>query len=219
MRSECKVMPQSITCQQMAALKCHKLGQVLWDPFFHFSCQQVAVLRGCVAIVSEMEAYTKHSSRHFKQHAVINLWLPKESLQLKFTPKYALFMVMTVLMWALCNTGPKHTRMVPGRADLCDKQLSGWPVTATDEIHKKKVDKLIKDNEHITQREAAVKLGILQECVDHIILCPSISEGVCMMGSSHADGTDESFKSWNLPATFVTLREWRWGISSKCYDS
>jgi len=65
-------MPPSITCQQMAALKCHKSGQVLWDLFFHFSCQQVAVLRGCVAIVSEMEAYTKHSSRHFKQQAVIN---------------------------------------------------------------------------------------------------------------------------------------------------
>jgi len=42
-------------------------------------------------------------------------------------------------------------------------------VTAADEFHKKKFDELIKDNERITQREAAVKLGILQECVDHII--------------------------------------------------
>jgi len=31
------------------------------------------------------------------------------------------------------------------------------------------VDELMKDNECITQREAAVKLGILQECADHII--------------------------------------------------
>jgi hypothetical protein len=36
------------------------------------------------------------------------------------------------------------------------------PVTVTDEFHKKTFEKLIKDNQHITQREAAVKLGILQ---------------------------------------------------------
>jgi len=42
-------------------------------------------------------------------------------------------------------------------------------VTAADEFQKKKFDELIKDNEHITQRGATVKLGILQECVDHII--------------------------------------------------
>lgn len=125
---------------------------------------------------------------------------------------------MTVLMWALCITGPKHIRIAPGRADLCDKQWSGWPVTATGEFHKKKVYELIKDNERITQREAATKLGILQECVDHIIYVLQYWR-VCLMGSSYADGTDESFKNWNLPATFVTLWEWRWGISSKYYDS
>jgi hypothetical protein len=43
-------------------------------------------------------------------------------------------------------------------------------------------------------------------CGSHY-LCSSVSEGVCMMGSSHADGTEESFKSWNLPAPFLTLWE------------
>jgi hypothetical protein len=42
-------------------------------------------------------------------------------------------------------------------------------VTVTVEFHKKKFDELTKDNQHITQRDTAVKLGILQECVDHII--------------------------------------------------
>jgi len=67
-------------------------------------------------------------------------------------------------------------------------------VTATGEFHKKKVYELIKDNERITQREAATKLGILQECVDHIIYVLQYWR-VCLMGSSYADGTDESFKN------------------------
>jgi hypothetical protein len=40
---------------------------------------------------------------------------------------------------------------------------------ATNEFHKKKVDESIKDNQQTTQRETAVKLGISQECVGHII--------------------------------------------------
>jgi hypothetical protein len=52
--------------------------------------------------------------------------------------------------------------------NFCDKQGSGQPLTATSEFHKKKVDKLIKDNQRITQREVAVKLGISQECMGHI---------------------------------------------------
>jgi hypothetical protein len=55
------------------------------------------------------------------------------------------------------------------RADLCDKQRSVRRVTATDEFRRKKVDELIKDNQCITQRETAVKLGISQEHVGQII--------------------------------------------------
>jgi hypothetical protein len=39
--------------------------------FFHLSWQQVAVLRGCVAIVREMQPCTEHSLVRFKQRAVI----------------------------------------------------------------------------------------------------------------------------------------------------
>jgi hypothetical protein len=56
-----------------------------------------------------------------------------------------------------------------GQADLYDKQQSGQPVTATDEFHKKKVGEMIKDYQWITQTETAVKLGISQEHVGHII--------------------------------------------------
>jgi hypothetical protein len=52
-----------------------------------------------------------------------------------------------------------------GRAYLCVKQQSGQPVTAADELHKKKVEELIKDNHWNTQRETAVNLGISQEFV------------------------------------------------------
>ena len=38
-------------------------------------------------------------------------------------------------------------------------------------------------------------------------------------GFLYADGRDESFESWNLPATFVTLREQRSGISWQYSDS
>lgn len=36
-------------------------------------------------------------------------------------------------------------------------------------VSQEKVDELIKENQRITQRETAVKLAILQECVGHII--------------------------------------------------
>jgi len=42
-------------------------------------------------------------------------------------------------------------------------------VRATDEFHKKKFEEMIKDYQWITQRETAVKLGVSQECVGHII--------------------------------------------------
>jgi hypothetical protein len=56
-----------------------------------------------------------------------------------------------------------------GQADLYDKQQSGQPVTVTDEFHKKKFEEMITDYQWITQRETAVKLGVSQECVGHII--------------------------------------------------
>jgi hypothetical protein len=43
-------------------------------------------------------------------------------------------------------------------------------LTATEEFRKKKVDELIKDNELIIQREIAVKLGISEERVGHIVV-------------------------------------------------
>jgi hypothetical protein len=42
-------------------------------------------------------------------------------------------------------------------------------VTATDEFHKNKFEEMIEDYQRITQRETAVKPGISQECVGHII--------------------------------------------------
>jgi len=44
-----------VTCQQIASLMHYKLGHVLEHLFSHLSWQQVAVLRGRVAIVHEME--------------------------------------------------------------------------------------------------------------------------------------------------------------------
>jgi hypothetical protein len=57
----------------------------------------------------------------------------------------------------------------PEKSDLCDKQRIGRPVTATDEFHKEQVDDLVKENWLITQRQNAVKIGISQERVYHII--------------------------------------------------
>jgi hypothetical protein len=38
----------------------------------------VAVLRGCVALVHEMEACNEHSSVHFKQCAITEFFTPTE---------------------------------------------------------------------------------------------------------------------------------------------
>lgn len=45
-----------------------------------------------------------------KQYAVMEFWLPQESLQLKFIDECRLLMVLTVLTWALCITGPKNVK-------------------------------------------------------------------------------------------------------------
>ena len=60
-----------ITHQQTATLMRYKFWNVLQHLFFQLSWGQVAVLRGCVAVVREMGACTEHSSVRFKQRAVI----------------------------------------------------------------------------------------------------------------------------------------------------
>lgn len=46
---------------------------------------------------------------------------------------------------------------------------SGWPLIANEEVHIRKVLELIKDNQQIIQMEIAVKLGISQDHMGHII--------------------------------------------------
>jgi hypothetical protein len=56
--------------------------------------------------------------------------------------------VSTVHRWAnTCKDGE------PGISDLCDKQRIGRTVTETDEFHKEQVDKMIKENRRITQKD------------------------------------------------------------------
>jgi len=86
--------------------------------FFHLRWREGAVLRGYVAVVHKLEACTEHSLVHFKQHAVINFWLLKESLQLKFTADCRLFM-MTVSMWGLYIAGPKNVSMANQEGVTC----------------------------------------------------------------------------------------------------
>lgn len=56
-----------------------------------------------------------------------------------------------------------------GRAGLCDQEQSRLCVTAPNKCQMGKVDDLIKNNQQVTQREIAVKLGISQQHMDHII--------------------------------------------------
>jgi hypothetical protein len=70
-------------------------------------------------------------------------------------------MVMTDLSTVRC-WDKKCKDGKPGRANLCVKERSGQPATATSEFHKKKVGELIKEDQRITQRVTAVKFGILQ---------------------------------------------------------
>jgi hypothetical protein len=93
-----------------------------------------------------------------------------ESLQLKFTAECRFFMVRTcVVVSTVHRWAKKCIAGKPGTADLCVKQWSGQSMMAANEFHKIKIDELIKDNQRPTQRETAVKLGISQECVGHII--------------------------------------------------
>jgi len=67
---------------------------------------QVVVLRSCVPIACGMEACTEHLLVHLNILLWWNFLLPQECLQLKFIDECRFLMVLTVLTWALCITGP-----------------------------------------------------------------------------------------------------------------
>ncbi|XP_070617038.1 protein GVQW3-like isoform X1 [Erythrolamprus reginae] len=126
--------------------------------------------KSCVAVARGMEAFAEYSSVRFKQRAVIEFLtaegVPPIEIHRQMLAVYGVDCVdvSTVRRWAKkCKGGQ------PGRTDLCDQERSGRPVTATDQFHVKRVDELIKDNQQITQREIAAKLGISQERVGHIM--------------------------------------------------
>jgi len=101
-----------ISCQHMAALMLYKFGYFLPHLFLHLSWWQVSGSRDCVAVVCEMIACTEHSSAHFKQSVLIEFILLIESVQLEFTVKCRLFMVMTVLIQALCAAGTNREELI-----------------------------------------------------------------------------------------------------------
>lgn len=78
--------------------------------------------------------------------------------------KCSLFVIMTMLTWVLCITGPKYCKDdKPGRLYLCVPEQNEQSELATDQFHMSKLHKLIKDNQQIIQREISAKLGILQQ--------------------------------------------------------
>ena len=70
----------------------------------------------------------------------------------------------TVNFWAF-----KVRECEPSRANIVDQPRSGRPVSVTDDKHKKQVDKLIKHDRHITQKQIAGRLGMSKERVGYII--------------------------------------------------
>ena len=70
----------------------------------------------------------------------------------------------TVNRWAI-----KFRECEPGRANIVDQPRSGRPVSVTDDKHQKQVDKLIKHDRHITQKQIAGRLGMSKETVGYII--------------------------------------------------
>lgn len=92
-------------------------------------------------------------------------------------------------------------------------------VSTCTHTHTQRDDELINGNQLITQWKTGVKLGFPQECESHITDVLQYWKICARWGFLYADGRDESFESWNLPATFVTLREQRSGISWQYSDS
>lgn len=88
-----------------------------------------------------MEACTKHSSVHFQQCAMIEFLAAEGVSPIEIHCRMHVVYgndcvdMSTVHHWAKqCQNGEM------GSDDLCDKQWSGWPVTATNEFHKKNDD-------------------------------------------------------------------------------
>ena len=70
----------------------------------------------------------------------------------------------TVNRWAI-----KFRECEPGRANIVDQPRSGRPVSVTDDKHRKQVDRLIKHDRRITQKQIAGRLGMSKERVGYII--------------------------------------------------
>jgi len=70
----------------------------------------------------------------------------------------------TVNLWAI-----KFHECEPGRANIVDQPCSGRPVSVTDDKQQKQVDKLIKHDRRITQKQIAGRLGMSKERVGYII--------------------------------------------------
>jgi hypothetical protein len=112
---------------------------------------QIAVFNGCFAVVREMELRTDHSSVWVKQRAVIEFFTAEGVSSIEIHRRMQVVYsddcvdISTVHHWTnRCKDGK------PEKSDLCDKQRIGWPVTATNEFHKKQVDEMIKENRRIT---------------------------------------------------------------------
>lgn len=147
----------------------------------------------------------------------LNFSLLMESLQLKFDCWMQIngddcVDVSTVHCW-----GKKCKDGEPGRADFCVKQWSRQPVTAANEFHKKRSMNWLRKSTDHSKGNCCQAWHFTGMCGSHY-RCSSISECLCMMVCLRADSRDESSESWNLPETFMTLWERRWGISSH-YDS
>lgn len=133
-------------------------------------CSFSSIGAGCVAILCESEACTEHLLVPFELHAVVAHVTAKWVSPIEFTAECRLFIVITVLMWAVCIAGTKNVRMAQWEiADWCAKQWSGWPVPAAGGFHEKKFDELIKNNWQTAEREIAVQLDNSQERVGKII--------------------------------------------------
>lgn len=82
----------------------------------------------------------------------------------------------------------------------------------------RKTDEVIKDNFWITKINCFQAWYFIGMCGSHYWY-PAISEDLYKMGSFYAYcDRNKSFRSWNFPAIFITLWEWKRGISSQHSD-
>jgi transposase len=98
-----------------------------------------------------MEPRAERASVQFKQRAVIEFLAAEGVSPVEIHQRMQVVYgdncvdVSTVRCWAYRSKDGE-----PGKYDLCDKQRTGRPVTATDEFHKEQVDEMIKENRRIT---------------------------------------------------------------------